>query len=302
MKWRKLGHVWSPSGALAWARTHAYLPTAEWDGERLRVVVACLDDDRVGRLATLELDPKDPTRVLKASTTPVLDVGSPGTFDDCGVSPSCFIDVRGEKQLLYIGWQRTSTVPYLLFAGRARQNGDTFERMSSVPLLERTDAEPWVRSATTVIRRDGRYLMWYVSANRWSEINSSLVPEYVVRSAHSEDGDHWSVDAQPAIDYASPDEFGFGRPWAVDDGDVLRMWYSIRSRTRPYRIGYAESRDGRTFTRLDDSVGIAASDSGWDSEMICFPCVIDVGGCRFMFYNGNGHGATGFGVAELESN
>jgi hypothetical protein len=35
--------------------------------------------------------------------------------------------------------------------------------------------------------------------------------------------------------------------------------------------------------------------------MICFPCIVDAGGRRLMFYNGNGHGSTGFGVAVLEA-
>jgi hypothetical protein len=78
------------------------------------------------------------------------------------------------------------------------------------------------------------------------------------------------------------------------------MWYSIRSHSRPYRIGYAESGDGLQWERRDDEAGIEASASGWDSEMICYAAVIDVNGRRLMFYNGNRHGATGFGVAELE--
>jgi hypothetical protein len=78
------------------------------------------------------------------------------------------------------------------------------------------------------------------------------------------------------------------------------MWYSIRSHSRPYRIGYAESADGLCWERRDHEAGIEASASGWDSEMICYAAVIDVNGRRLLFYNGNRHGATGFGVAELE--
>jgi hypothetical protein len=78
------------------------------------------------------------------------------------------------------------------------------------------------------------------------------------------------------------------------------MWFSVRSHSRPYRIGYAESADGRRWERMDHRAGIAASASGWDSEMICYPAVIDAGGRRLLFYNGNRHGATGFGVAVLE--
>jgi hypothetical protein len=33
--------------------------------------------------------------------------------------------------------------------------------------------------------------------------------------------------------------------------------------------------------------------------MIAYPAVFDLGGRRYMLYNGNGFGATGFGLAEL---
>lgn len=301
MRWRKLGRVWAPSGELPWARSHAYLPTPWWDGERLRITVACLDADRVGRLANLELDPNDPLRVLSVSGEPVLNVGEAGTFDDSGVSPCCFVETDGVRRLYYVGWQRSQGVPYMIFCGRAVDHGDRFERCSRTPLLERSDEEPWIRSATTVLRHGDGLRMWYASALSWIEVDRARVPRYLVRSADSLDGESWVVRPGVVIDFASDDEFGFGRPWTLRDGDRIRMWYSIRSKSHPYRIGYAESSDGETFTRRDGDVGIEASADGWDSQMICFPSIIDVNGRRFMFYNGNHHGATGFGVAELEA-
>jgi hypothetical protein len=77
------------------------------------------------------------------------------------------------------------------------------------------------------------------------------------------------------------------------------MWYSIRSFAEPYRVGYAESVDGLRWVRMDSEAGIARSNDGWDSEMICYPAVIKVGPRTLMFYNGNGHGASGFGAAEM---
>ena len=67
-----------------------------------------------------------------------------------------------------------------------------------------------------------------------------------------------------------------------------------------YRIGYATSQNGDDWTRRDDEVGIDVSAEGWDSDMICYPCVIDHRGTRFMLYNGNAYGATGFGLAVAE--
>ena len=46
--------------------------------------------------------------------------------------------------------------------------------------------------------------------------------------------------------------------------------------------------------------GIDASDSGWDSEMIEYPCVFDAAGTRYMLYNGNGFGKTGIGLARWD--
>jgi hypothetical protein len=58
--------------------------------------------------------------------------------------------------------------------------------------------------------------------------------------------------------------------------------------------------DGDNWVRKDDESGIDVSAEGWDSQMICYPFVMDHKGERYMLYNGNGYGRTGFGVAILE--
>lgn len=303
MRWEKRGLVFRPSGEAWWARSHAYLPTADVRKDSIRVYFAGLDDQRVGRTGYVDLDLADPTRVLTVSTNPVLDVGDAGAFDDSGVNPSCIVDHEAGKRLYYVGWQRSVRVPYLIFAGLAlsRDGGDTFTRASAVPVLDRLPDERFIRSATTIVREQNGYAMWYVSSNEWTEVDGRQVPKYVIRRAASQDGLVWQSSAAPAIDYESSDEYGFGRPWVLELKGTYHMWYSIRSRKRPYRIGYARSADGIAWTRDDANVGIAASSSGWDSEMICFPCVVAAGDRVLMFYNGNHHGEGGFGCAELIS-
>ena len=303
MKWRKLGRVWFPEGDRWWARTHAYVPTPVVHDDDIRVYVACLDGQRIGRLTWVDVDRRDPRHVLRVPSEPALDVGEPGAFDEIGVSPSCALGIGGERWLYYMGWQRAQPLPYRVFAGAARELRDgTFERVSPRPLLDRTDDEPFIRSALTILPGRAAYRAWYVSATAWITVVGRALPTYVIRSATSPDGRVWTVLPDVAIGHESPDEFGLGRPWAMRDGVLCRMWYSIRSVSLPYRIGYAESRDdGHSWIRQDAERGLERSGDGWDSEMICFPAVIDVDGRRFLFYNGNGHGATGFGVAELES-
>jgi hypothetical protein len=259
-----------------------------------------LDRDKRGRIWCIDVDGGNP-RQLRSQPQLVLDLGEPGCFDDSGVNPSAIVSLPQGVGLYYIGWQRQERVPYGLFAGLAiRDNDGKFTRYQRTPILDRTDAEPFVRSATSVVKINNTLLCWYVSALKWTSVNGRPYPEYIIRHATSLDGIRWVVGEAPCLNFENPAEFGFGRPWVLYEGGRFRMWYSIRSRTEPYRLGYAESIDGQEWTRLDDRVSLSRSKDGWDSEMICYPCVVDSKGRRLLFYNGNSHGATGFGVAVLE--
>ncbi|MOA10709.1 hypothetical protein D3C78_1306110 [compost metagenome] len=78
------------------------------------------------------------------------------------------------------------------------------------------------------------------------------------------------------------------------------MWFSFRSGAgEKYRIGSATSSNGRDWELALESTGIDVSAQGWDSEMIEYPFVFDHGGNRYMLYNGNGYGKTGFGLAVM---
>jgi predicted GH43/DUF377 family glycosyl hydrolase len=100
------------------------------------------------------------------------------------------------------------------------------------------------------------------------------------------------------LDYASEAEYAFARPCVIYDGRLYRMWYSYRGLR--YRIGYAESPDGISWTRLDQD-GLDPSGSGWDSEMVEYPWVFESDGRRYMLYNGDDYGRSGVGLAVWES-
>jgi predicted GH43/DUF377 family glycosyl hydrolase len=304
VKWRKQGHVYAPSGDLWWARSHAVLPTAEVVDDSIRVYFASLDENRYGRIGCVGLDAKDPQRILYETREPVLDIGQPGTFDDCGVNPSCTVRVGQHRYLYYSGWQRCERVPYMLFTGLAigDDGGNVFTKHSRTPVLDRTASESFSRAAPFVLPESGAFRMWYWSCEFWSHQDGGDHYNGAIRHAESPDGIHWNGGDRPCIAPDRPGDYSVGRPWVMRDGAVYRMWYSIRSKARiGYRIGYAESVDGVTWTRKDREAGIDTSERGWDSEMICYPCVVDAHGRRYLFYNGNRRGSTGFGYAVLES-
>ena len=51
---------------------------------------------------------------------------------------------------------------------------------------------------------------------------------------------------------------------------------------------------------MDDRVGIARSQAGWDATMMEYCYIYRHAGKRYMLYNGNGFGGSGFGYADEE--
>ena len=137
--------------------------------------------------------------------------------------------------------------------------------------------------------------MWYISAPRWTIEEGRPKHFYHVRYAESNDGIAWVPTGRVCIDFATRDEYAFGRPCVVKDDDRYRMWFCVRGRR--YRIGYAESKDGLVWERCDPHGGLPPATSGWDAEMTAYPSIVDHVGRRYMLYNGNGYGQTGVGLA-----
>ena len=78
------------------------------------------------------------------------------------------------------------------------------------------------------------------------------------------------------------------------------MWFSYRSGSgEKYRIGYATSENGSSWTIDLENSGIDVSKNGWDCEMIEYPFVFDHDEKTYMLYNGNDYGRSGFGLAIL---
>lgn len=280
-------------------RSMTGIPTPRLMGEKIRIYYYARDSRGDGRIFYLDLDLREPSRILYVHPEPVLDIGAPGDFDDCGVCPSCFVEINGRRFLHYFGVQRSEKVPYLYFGGLAEENVDgSFARTSRVPLLERTSNEPHLRSASTVIRFGSAWKMWYVAGSGWFSNGGKQYPRYSLRAAISADGLQWRQLEEPVIALVG-DEFGFGRPWALESHGAFHLFYSIRSLRRPYRLGYARSSDGVHWERADETLALSAEPGSWNEEMSCYPAVLETPAGAYLFFNGNGYGATGFGYARI---
>lgn len=299
MRWRKLGRVFAPDNNHPWMQSHAAVPFAiPLGGNLFRVYFSTRDAENRSRMASLDLDIADPSRALALSSTPLLDLGELGAFDDSGVMISWIVPHEGRDFAYYIGWNLGGTVPFRNSIGLAYKNGERLERAFRGPILDRTRLEPHFCASLCVLKEESRWRMWYLSCVRWEMRGVHAKHYYHIKYAESADGIDWDRRQVVALDFEHPAEYSFSRPCVVRDADCYRMWYSYRGDR--YRIGYAESTDGVAWVRMDARVGIDTSPSGWDSEMIEYPFVFDHRGSRYMLYNGNDYGRTGFGLAVLE--
>ncbi len=305
MNWIKKGVIFAPDNNFDWMVSHASVPVVEEARPGvLRIYLGTRDKNGQSQVSFIEVDAREPEKVLYIHNQPILPLGRPGTFDDSGIMPSWIVNHENKKYLYYIGWNVKVSVPYHLAIGLAISDdgGQNFHKISEGPILDRSFDEPFFNTAPCVMVEDGRWRMWYVSCTEWQEFE----PRYHVKYAESSDGISWQKTNRICIDY---DEMtgAIGRPCVFKQANSYKMLYSYRGvhgyRTDPsqsYRLGYAESLDGLTWSRRDAEAGIERSASGWDSEMMEYCYVFEYEDRTYLFYNGNGFGKTGIGYAVLD--
>ncbi|MFM5585741.1 hypothetical protein ACET65_01885 [Aeromonas rivipollensis] len=306
MRWKKLGIIYRPDGTKSWAKTHAMIPTPiRLNDEVIRVYTTFCDDHGIGRPGYVDVEAKNPKKVIGVSNSPLLELGALGSFDDNGILTCSVVDMgNGHIAMYYVGFELSTKVRYRLLTGLAISNdgGNTFHRHSSTPVLERTNAERLFRGGPYCIHELNRYRLWYVAGSDWTDINGKAMPIYNLRYLESDDGIVWPEQGQVIMDITAEDEHGFGRPCVIrKSGGGYRMFYSIRRRSlNAYRLGYAESTDGLTWHRMDDKLNLDVTPNEFDSEAIMYAAPIEVDGSLYVFYNGNDFGREGFALALLE--
>ena len=301
MKWVKKGQIFKPDQQYDWLVSHGMLPVADpMEGDLYRIYFSGRDSQNRSRIGYVVVDINSPQKILEISEKPVLDLGSLGAFDDNGVSPTWMVNHQGKKYLYYFGWNKGSLVRAAEVSGLAISvdHGKTFNKFSRAPVIDRTDAEPYqILVISCILIEDGVWRMWYDSADEWQ---TPELPRYNIKYAESTDGINWTRRGLVSVNYRSRDESRVSRASVIKEDGLYKMWHCYAIESGGYRMGYAESGDGYTFERQSDSLTIQVSDSGWDSEMVCYPNVFVHRGQKMMLYCGNGYGRTGFGLAVEE--
>ena len=295
VRWVKLGRIFHPRehplpfGIGAFAQS----PQALVLDDRVRIYFSTRSQDPDGQyrshVAFVDMR-KDLSGILRISERPVIAPGGLGTFDEHGIFPMNVLRHEGRVYGYTTGWSRRVSVPVETGIGLAVSTDDglTFERHGTGPVLSASLREPFLVGDGFVRVIDGLFHMWYIFGTEWRRPAADAAPERVYKIGHatSPDGIAWTKEEGRRI---VPDRLGAHEcqalPCVFDIGARRHMVFCYREpidfRTNPdrgYRIGHAWSdglsRPRRCFcTEAETRRSAACGDSSrWSMRMPRFFC------------------------------
>lgn len=299
-KWKKLGLLFCPDRNFPWMMSHASNPVPVVISESVvRIYFTCRNTDNQSHIGCVDIDFEKKFSITNLSKLPLISPGSPGMFDDSGTAMGYYLEHGNKKYIYYLGWNLKVTVPWQNSIGVAIcDHLGKFIKYSKAPILDRSDEDPFSISYPSVLYENNIFKMWYGSNLTWGKDQAEM--SHVIKYAESDNGIHWRRHNHICIPLKHPNEYAISKPYVLVIDNKYRMWYCYRGNANisTYRIGYADSADGINWTRKDHLAGIDVSkNDSWDSEMICYPSIFSFRDKKYMLYNGNAYGKTGFGIA-----
>ena len=275
-----------------------------------RVYYSHRDKNNHSYTSYIDVEAGNPQNLIKKSEQPVLEPGVIGSVDASGAMATSIITINNIKHMYYVGWSQRLDVPYFNTTCLATsEDGNNWYKVG--PILSPTIRDPgYSGTFYPILNRSGtQYTALYLSCKEWIEFENRIEPIYNLRRATSIDGVNW-IKHETAIDMTSDNKcLSQASIYYNAKQGVYQTWYSVRNASNfrktvqnSYRIKYAESTDLITwkkfFDKQDYDLYPTMNPDDFNSIMTCYPCVVEYEGTLFMFYNGNGFGDTGIGVAK----
>lgn len=301
ISWEKLGIIFQANKQnIPWMINSALTPTPiALDQETIRVYAGFRDTKGISRIGYVDVRANNPCQVIKVSSEPVIELGRDGCFDDNGMILGDVIRRPEGIYMFYVGFQLVAKAKFLALSGLAisTDNGDSFRRLSEAPVLGRGPGQTTIGAIHSVRFENEQWRIWYASGNGWEYINDKPYPQYHIR--YTETANLLAIPRSGSLCVdVKGEEYRIGRPRVYFISNRYVMYYTKGTVQGEYFPGIAYSEDGIHWERQDHDLGISLSSSGWDSETLCYPALINANNRVLMFYNGNNMGADGFGCAE----
>lgn len=317
MNWKKLGQIFEfqKSSLVNNFVSHAQSPQAVIHDDFIRIYFstrkADIDNHYISHIQYIDMN-IDIQTILNTSNHEVISMGKLGCFDEHGIFPISPVRIGNKIYAYTSGWSRRSSVSVETGIGLALSDdeGFTFNRYGSGPILTSSLREPFLIVDGFVRQFKDKFYMYYIFGKMWTEETETQVPEriYKIGLATSKDGINWEkYGGNQIIEDVLGDEECQALPTILYRKGIYHMYFCFRYATdfrsnpaRGYRLGYAYSNDLIKWIRDDTNKGIELGQNGeWDSEMMCYPHFLKLNDKVYLLYNGNNFGKEGFGIAEL---
>ena len=309
MSWDDKGLIFKVNNMAPWAKSHCYVPTALALEDRIRVYAAFWDHDMHGRLGYVDVDIKNPTKILGYAENPIIADSREGRFDCDGVTPLSVVVYGEEIRLYYAGWQRFAQADkrYTLFTGLLLSDlkGENFKRWSPQPVIGPRHEGEHLRTGGYTSYINNRWQTWYACHEKTIMLDGKGIPAYAQKTMESLDGFSWDQEDHIVFPVEDNKLLGYGRPaiW-FHDTFKYRGLFSERNWDGSYtKIKYGTSSDGYEWAFQPDSAMNFSGSNTCDSQnSVCFPSLIFQEDRTLMFYNGDDFGREGLRLAIWNEN
>lgn len=302
MIWEKKGLVFQAGSEVEWRNNSALQPTPLLMGDVIRVYVGFRDRKGVSRPGYVDLDASNPSKIIGISPNPLLELGEAGCFDDNGMVPCAVFREENKVYMMYAGYNIGYHVRMTIFSGLAvsEDGGNTFVRCRKIPIMDRTENERLFRVVHTALKEDDGWKIYYGAGNCFLQGAKKTLPVYEIMYMQTDSPFKLQSEGKKVVSNKGS-EHRVGRPYVVKRKGKYQMFFGGGIEEIPYTLAYAESPDGVHWIRDDKKLGLELSATGWDSQMMAYPALVDYKDKTYLFYNGNEYGKYGFGYAELLS-
>jgi hypothetical protein len=218
-----------------------------------------------------------------------------GSFDEHGVSGSYYSLSRHQLTIWNFGWKRLSGKAWINSIGIAK-----------VPLgLNQTNVVNDLAFASNsndthglaypyITKINSKEMFFYASFDQYGIPSENEPYSFTAKSAEILKDFQLSSPTRMINHMAGMS--AQSRPCIIQDGNMYRAWVSVKG--TEYEICSMVSTDGINWTWDDSGNNLQAKGLGNEKEQVCYSHVVEHGRERFMFYNGDGFGMTGIGIAK----
>ena len=259
------------SSANQWDSAQLFRPWVIYDGSSFTMWYAGEDSQGTDRLGMATSN--DGVSWTKYSGNPVLDLGTPGSWDGDSISDACVLKENAGYKMWYTGqtYGASSADDVFKIGYATSPDGIHWTKYSGNPVLTPGSLGSWDDRRVwrpSVIPTGSGYVMYY----RGAAIAEGSQAKAGV--ATSSDGIHWTKTTVLTMPAGSSGWDAYSRQVeALNIGDVMKSgdtyimsYASIKTQTSPAQIGVASSQDGINWTPYSDNPVITYGTSGgWDS-------------------------------------